>query len=162
MFAVLLAVITFLYFKPSISGNAVYENRSIYVSVKNTSNIGGVEVRIDRSEGIKLIIESLEIESEMELVEREHKVYVQTSNGEKETKIIPSDTIASAKKIDTVESIKIEEYKGEPVYSIYGTKKARLFFVIPLTAEVNQKINLETGKMVKTKKPWWHFLALGV
>ncbi len=163
MFAVLLAIIAgILSFKPAISGNVVLNHSGITVLVKNTSNIGGVEVKIDRSDGIKLIIESLEIKSEMTLVEKDYKIYVQTSNGEREIRVIPSDAIAKAKKIDNVESISIEEYKGMPVYSIYGTKKALLFFVIPLTAEVNQKINLEDGKIVQTKKPWWSFLALGV
>ena len=138
-------------------------NTSIYVLVKNVSFIGGVEVKVEKSAaGTKLFISNSEINSKVELVERDKKVYAKTPAGEKEIKVLPWDAEDSAKKIDTVKIIEIEEYKGKPVYSISGTKKAYLLFAIPLTADVNQKVSLEDGKVVYTKKPWWHFLALGV
>ena len=80
----------------------------------------------------------------------------------REIKLLPSDVILKATKIQNVTSIKIEEYKEEAVYSVKGTTKARLFFIIPVTANVVQKINAGTGEIMKTERPWWSFLALGV
>jgi len=161
---VLLIIIAgILSFKPSISGNVVSNTNGIFVGEKNTSTIGGVEVNIERDQNqVKMVVEGLEIMARVELEERERKIYAKTSSGESEVKVIPSDAIDKASKISQVSSMEIEEYKGQAVYSIYGTKRARLFFIIPLTADVNQKINVEDGEVVYTKKPWWHFLALGV
>ena len=135
----------------------------IQVVIKNTSMIGGIEAFVGRiQEQTVMLVEDVPIPSKMQLEERERKIYVKTTDGDKEIKVTPSDALGKATKIQEVISIEIQEHEGLGVYAIKGTKTARLFFVYPLRAEVQQKINVEDGKVVYTKRPWWHILALGI
>jgi len=90
------------------------------------------------------------------------KVYVKTPNGNKEIKILPDEAVSKADKIDNVIHIALKEVEGYAVYSIKGTKKVKLLFIFPVLAEIEQGIDLETGELIYTKKPWWHFLAKGI
>lgn len=122
------------------------------------------EVSIKRISGGENTIKigSDSIKTFLEVVEKSEKIYIKTSEGDKEIKILPSEAKSNANKIDVINNIEIEEEKGNAVYVISGTKKARLFFVFPLTAEVEQGIDIEEGSVVSTNKPWWHFLAFGI
>ena len=100
-------------------------------------------------------------ESVLNILEKDSKIYVRTSKGYKEIKILPEEAISKANKIENVNKVTIGQ-EGEAVYLISGTKKARLFLLFPITADVEQKINVENGELVSTKKPWWSFWAFGV
>ncbi|MBR9704699.1 hypothetical protein GOV12_04760 [Candidatus Pacearchaeota archaeon] len=50
----------------------------------------------------------------------------------------------------------------KPVYELTGDKPAKLFGFIPSNAKIKAHIDPETGELIKTKKPWWSFLATGV
>jgi len=126
--------------------------------------IKGKKVNIERGAGgINIIeFEDKSIQTLLEVIEESERIYIKTSRGNKEIKILPEEAIINAKKIDSVSQTKIEEEDGQVVYSISGTKKAKLFFVFSITAEVKQNIEVEDGSIVSTKRPWWHFLAWGV
>jgi len=104
------------------------------------------------------------IETKMEIVDTTADIYVKTSAGwAKKINILPnlqdlkiaSDSII----IEKINSVEIIEKDGEAVYLIKGIKSGRLFGFIPANANIEQKINVETGKVVETIKPWWGFLA---
>jgi len=74
--------------------------------------------------------------------------------------ILPDD--AKAKGIEETPDIKKVELKSEgenPVYSVIGTKQVRIFFIIPVSMEVETKIDAETGNKIAVNKPWWSFLV---
>ena len=83
------------------------------------------------------------------------------SAGNQELKLLP-DQVISAAEFDDIDEILIGEEQGEAVYSITGTKKALILFIIPKDAEVVQKISIDTGETISMERPWWHFMALGV
>lgn len=113
-------------------------------------------------EGTILEVDGESVKSFLNIVEEDSKIYVKTSMGDKEIKILPEEAIFNANKIENVNEIVIGQEDGEAVYLISGTKKARLFFIFSIIAEVEQKINVEDGELVSIKKPWWSFLALGI
>ncbi len=121
------------------------------------------EVTIEKdSEGISILnTKEISVKSSLEIIEESQKIYIKTSDGNKEFKILPEEAISKIGEIDNIE-IKIEEEDGEGVYSISGTKEVKLFFIIPISAEVEQKVNIETGEVISVKKPWWSFLAWGI
>jgi len=122
------------------------------------------EVSIERNINGKNIIniEEKSIETSLEVIEESEKVYVKISGENKEIKILPSEAISKATKIKNIKEIKIEEEDSKAVYTISGTKKAYIFFIISITANVQTKVNVESGDVINVKKPWWHFLALGI
>jgi len=127
------------------------------VSVK--SYISNKEVEIEE---FAIEIEGKSFDSSLEIVKENSSVYARTSQGDKEIKILPEDAIANADKIEDVTSITINQEGDSAVYVVSGTKGARLFFIIPITAKVKQSINVEEGFVVSIEKPWWSFLARGI
>jgi|GEM_PF-6965924 len=52
-----------------------------------------------------------------------------------------------------------ENEKGEPQYVAKATEKRRLFFIIPVNAEVVQRMNAENGTFYREERPFWAFLS---
>lgn len=134
------------------------------ITAQSKSYIQNKEVIIERVGGRDIInVEEKYVESLFEIVEEFEKVYVKTSEGNKEIKILPEEAIVNANKIETVREIRLKSAEnGEAVYSISGTKKVRLFFIFPMSAEVRQDISIEDGEIISTKRPWWHIFAFGI
>lgn len=63
------------------------------------------------------------------------------------------------KEIKFIDKIEIGKYEGEIVYDISGTSDAKLFFIIPIKEKIKQKIDVDSGEVIFTKKSWWGFLA---
>ncbi|MDZ4230054.1 MAG: hypothetical protein U1C53_02855, partial [Candidatus Veblenbacteria bacterium] len=57
----------------------------------------------------------------------------------------------------TTTELKVEEQ--HPVYTIQGTRAAKLLFFIPVSVKTVAKINATSGGVVSIQKPWWSFLA---
>ncbi len=127
-------------------------------------HIQNKDVSVERNIAGKNIISIAgeSVKTSLDVIEEAEKIYIKTSEGNKEMRILSEEAISKAQEVDTVEEVMIEEEQGKAVYSVSGTKKARLFLIIPVLAKVEQKINIEDGSVVSTKKPWWHFLALGI
>ncbi len=125
--------------------------------------IKDVNVVIEKdSDGLSTLkTENNSVKSSLEIVTESQKVYIKTDRGNKQIKFLPEEAISKSK-IKDVNEIKIEGYEGEVVYAIAGTTKAKLFFIFPITAKIETKVNVETGQIVYTKKPWWSFLAVGI
>ena len=87
------------------------------------------------------------------------KLYVQTSVGPKEIKILPEEASAKTTAVTKISTIEIKEESQQPIYSVMGTKQAKLFFVIPVSIQIETKVSAESGNVISVKKPWWSFLA---
>jgi hypothetical protein len=126
--------------------------------------IGNKEAVIQRNANGKnvIIIDGEEFETNLEIVEESDKVYFEASGGKMEIKILSEKAIESAKNIENVEEVEIMEVEGKVVYSVSGTKRVRLFFIFPVSADVRQDISVESGEIISTKRPWWHVFALGI
>ncbi|MCX6748103.1 MAG: hypothetical protein NT076_00705 [Candidatus Pacearchaeota archaeon] len=126
--------------------------------------IANKKVLIERGERINTLqIEEQVIETSLTIIEDSSKVYIQLSSGSKEeVKILPEEAKIKATKIESSKNIKIEEENNRAVYVISGVKTVRLFFLFPIEAKVEQKIDIKNGEVVSTKKPWWHIFALGI
>ena len=97
----------------------------------------------------------------------ESKVYMETSSGVNEIKIMPET--ASEKAIERLGdlgfSVTLKEAgKGDevkPVYELTGNKQGKFLGIFKIMARVQAQVDAETGD-VKVIKPWWSFLASGI
>lgn len=48
---------------------------------------------------------------------------------------------------------------SSPAYKVKAVRKARLFYLFPVKAEVNYTVDAKTGSSTAISKPWWNFLA---
>jgi len=152
--------------KPSISKSCTQDNADeTDTSLETKIYIGNEEVSVERdAEGENIINVGKEIiKTNLELLEMNRKLYIKNSEGKKtQIKVLPEEAIEKAPKIENIDEIRITTSKDETVYSIIGTKNAKLFFMIPVLAEVEQRVSIEDGELISTKKPWWSFLASGI
>ena len=95
------------------------------------------------------------------LIAQENKLFIDTIEGKQEIKILPNSAseIAIESVIQTVKEIELKEDAAKPVYSVKGTKQARILFIFPVTLEIETKIDAKKGNIISVKKPWWSFLA---
>lgn len=97
----------------------------------------------------------------------EFKVYLETSSGVKEIKIMPetASETAIAKLGELNFTIELKEVgKGDdakPVYELTGNKQGKFLGIFKIIARVQAQVDAETGN-VKIIKPWWSFLASGI
>ncbi len=149
--------------KPTISKtcelNNSEENNSNQNTIQNRFYIKNKEVNMEIN---RISSGNNSVSSDLEIVGEGAKIYVQTSNGNREIKILPEEAIESVTKIEYLGNISIVEKEGVAVYKVEGKKKARFLLIFPLFADVKQYVNVEDGSVVSTEKPWWSFLAIGV
>lgn len=129
----------------------------------NEVYVNGKKVIIDSDEkgNMILIEDSPIVRTDLELNIEQGKLLVKTSAGEKELKILYDEAVSKATLVDDKKEVIIDEYKGKAVYVISGFKEVKLFFLFKINAKVMQKIAIDTGEVVQSKRPWWGFLASG-
>jgi len=96
------------------------------------------------------------------IVVKQSKLFMDTPAGEKPIDILPEYAISKAKGVAETPEIKKVELKVEaekPVYSVKGIKQARLLFIIPVSMEIETKVDAETRDVISVNKPWWSSLA---
>ena len=86
------------------------------------------------------------------------KLYMSTSEGQKQVSLSTEDVSKTAG-VTAVKDIALNEENAVPVYSVNGTLQARLFSIIPVSMDIQTKINAENGQVISSAKPWWSFLA---
>ncbi|MFA7707389.1 MAG: PepSY domain-containing protein [Candidatus Pacearchaeota archaeon] len=94
------------------------------------------------------------------------------SNGRKaEIKIMPETASERARErlgelnftIELKEVVSGSETRdNRPVYELTGDKEGRFLGLFKTKGKIITQIDAETGEVVKTKKPWWAFLASGI
>jgi hypothetical protein len=117
------------------------------------------KVIIDKTEvGLSIKTEKASATTTETLVIEEDKLYLKTYEGNKQIKITPEEA-SSKSEITTPKEIEIKEETMKPIYSVTGTKDARILFIIPVSMEIETKVDAETGDVFSINKPWWSFLA---
>lgn len=66
--------------------------------------------------------------------------------------MLPEDT-----EITSVDADKTST--SSPAYKVKAVRKAKLFYLFPVKAEVNYTVDAKTGSSTAVSKPWWNFLA---
>ena len=132
-----------------------------------------IEVEISTSEGISIIsIEKVSedsisikerqtsIKTSKKLIIEEKKLLMETSQGNKEVKVMPSTASEIA-----INQLKLKNYEielkdvGKPIYEVIGKEEVKIIGLFKTEMLTKTEINAETGSIGKTQKPWWSFLA---
>jgi hypothetical protein len=89
---------------------------------------------------------------------RQGKFFMTTSEGEKQIKLSPKDAIQGLE-LDISKQVNLTEEEGIPIYFIDGVKQVKFLFIIPVSMEIQAKINAENGRVISFNQPWWNFLT---
>jgi hypothetical protein len=141
-------------------------------------NIEGKALRIEYRENnrIRLQSEGISADTDLELEEDKNnshtKLRAKLSNGKiAEIKIMPNTASATALarlrlkvcSLDNNCTIELKEVgernQTRAVYEIKAEKRARIFGLFKARMRLESQIDAETGEVIRTKRPWWSFLA---
>jgi hypothetical protein len=129
-------------------------------TLPENEGINTIMVDVERS---RVISRNTEATSETKLSVFNGKAYASHSSGSSiEIKITPDEATELVKqevKTETINLVKIIEYKKIIVYEIDSEKSVKVFALIPSNMGIVTKINIESGDIVNVNKPWWGFLA---
>jgi hypothetical protein len=141
------------------SGGVACPAQTIGVEVQSSQGVKRISV--ESVEGkVSFTDENVKVKTESKIVVDNQRLYMETKEGNREVKIMPSvasDVALNQLRLKGFE-IQLKEV-GKPVYEVDGTKEARLFGLIKRQMKVTAQIDAETGDVIKTNKPWWSFLA---
>ncbi len=110
----------------------------------------------------KIILNESEVETDEDVEVENDTLYINTTKGRKEIKVMPS--VASEVAITRLKLLgfKIElKDVGKPVYEVNGEQDVKVLGFMKTKMKVKAEIDAETGK-VNVKRPWWSFLVFGL
>lgn len=93
------------------------------------------------------------------LVIENSRLLMETSAGKKQINILPEEALSKATVTTNVNAIKLKEESQQPIYSIKTTEQTKLFFVIPVSMQIETKVSAEFGNVISVKRPLWSFLT---
>jgi hypothetical protein len=121
------------------------------------------EVSIKKVKGASrgtLTVKGISTEYSQEVDVVNSKLVMRTSSGKESLiNVMPEEALDLAGGSEKVKKIELKEELEKPTYSINSKKRERLLFLIPVSLEIETKINAENGDVISVKKPWWSFLV---
>jgi len=97
--------------------------------------------------------------------ETEKQIFTLSNGRRAEIKIMPET--ASEKAIEVLGNLNFtielkEVGNNQTAYELTSVKEGKMFGLFNVKGNVSIQIDAETGKVLKTIKPWWAFLASGI
>lgn len=146
------------------------------VRAGNYENSNGKQMKIQTENGFRFQVEGIEAKSSMvmsqEQVQNKTMLKARLSNGrDAEIKVMPntaSETAIERLRLKSCNSenncsIELKEVgNGEQMkiaYEVKVQKESRILGMFKAKMQVQAQINAENGEVIRSKKPWWAFLA---
>ena len=118
-----------------------------------------VIIKKESEDSVSLTVQNISVITSKNVMVKNKKLYFNTSRGGREIKVLPAEISYKIKGLK-IQRLELKEENQIPVYFVEGVKEVKLFGLIPISLEIEAKINAETGEIVSIRKPWWCFLGL--
>ncbi len=86
---------------------------------------------------------------------------IRTPSGVTVIKTFPSQVFQNAtptNKLSSVSSLNLTDQQGTPIYQADGIQVRKFLGIIPVSANVKEQINAQTGQVMNTNLPWYYSL----
>ena len=86
---------------------------------------------------------------------------IKTPSGVTVIKTFPSQVFQNStpsNKLSSVSSVNLTDQQGTPIYQADGIQVRKFLGIIPVSANVKEQINAQTGQVVNTTLPWYYSL----
>jgi len=138
-----------------------FDNGQVKGGVTERDNFDFVEIApysTDTS-SINVLSQNKEVLSaDFSTLAKQSKLYMVTSEGDKRITVTADDAAKTAG-ITVVKQVDIKEENATPIYSVNGTQEAKLLFIIPVSMDIQAKVNAQNGNIISLAKPWWSILV---
>jgi uncharacterized membrane protein YkoI len=129
--------------------------------IKKDEQTASHQISLRTTSGNRGTLETTEssVEYSNELIVEDSKLFMKTSVGKKRINTMPEEAIAISETPTSINKIVLKEDSKKPIYSIDGSKTAKIFGIFSATMKVETEVNAETGEVISINRPWWSFLA---
>lgn len=94
------------------------------------------------------------------LIGSDEGLIAETSAGDKEVKVLPSQISETAQDtITALESIELKEVGEQLVYEVSGEKSMKILGIIPVDSEVSATIDAQSGEVISIDQPWYSAIS---
>ena len=128
------------------------------VYVETTSGVEPVTIK-NANGAVFLNTTSASAETTSKLVIQKSKLFMETSSGQQQIKIMPAAAVSSASGSGKTQKVILTEDNAKPVYYVTKMNTAKILFLFPVLVTTESHINAQTGQTISVSKPWWNFLA---
>lgn len=133
------------------------QNASI-VDVETQS--GKVSIHVEKDGTVTLINNGINIQTTFPVVidPKSQTIAIKTPSGVTIINTLPSqalDNITKTDKPTTIQTAVLGAQNGETFYNISGLQERKFMGFIPVTANVETKINAQNGEKISVSKPWY-------
>ncbi|MBL7206522.1 MAG: hypothetical protein ISS36_02905 [Candidatus Aenigmarchaeota archaeon] len=86
---------------------------------------------------------------------RDKKIFLEDA----EVGMLPAEAKDIAQDLVSVETLELDIDEEKPIYRAKGTEEKSFLGIIPVSVDVEVKVDAQTGETEVSDKPWWDFLA---
>lgn len=139
----------------------VVAESEIQTSIETIEGIKAITIRNSSPNQVSLHGLKVAAFTREKLILEENKLSLETEKGEKQIRVLPDLAYRKTleKEVQEIKEVELKQEAEKPIFSVRGTKKAKLFFLFPVTLNIETKIDAETSEILSVRKPWWSFFA---
>ncbi len=124
------------------------------------AQVGTVAVGIGRNGTITLVNNGVTVTTDYPVIidPKSQTIAVRTANGVTLINTLPSqalDGVSATDKPTTIQTAVLGAQDGQAYYEVTGTQKRRFLGIMPVTANVQTKINANDGSLASVNRPWF-------
>lgn len=124
------------------------------------AQVGTVSISIGKNGTITLVNNGVTVTTNYPVVidPKSQTVAIRTPSGVTVINTLPSqafDGISTADKPTTIQSAVLGAQDGQAYYEVTGTQERKFLGIVPVTANVQTKINADNGSVASINRPWF-------
>lgn len=121
---------------------------------------GMVAIRVDKNGTVTLVNNDVTVSTGFPVVidPKSQTIAIRTPNGVTVINTLPSQAlngVGAADKPTTIQSAVLGAQDGRAYYEVTGTQKRKFLGLMPVTADIQTKINADNGGVVFVNRPWF-------
>lgn len=129
------------------------------ISVQN-SQAGAVSISVNKDGTITLVNNGVTVTTTYPVIidPKSQTIAVRTANGVTFINTLPSQALAgidAADKPTTIQTAVLGAQDGQAYYEVTGTQDRKFIGLIPVTANVETKIDAQNGSIITVDRPWY-------
>lgn len=129
------------------------------ISVQN-SQAGAVSISVNKDGTITLVNNGVTVTTTYPVIidPKSQTIAVRTANGVTLINTLPSQALAgidAADKPTTIQTAVLGAQDGQAYYEVTGTQDRKFIGLIPVTANVETKIDAQNGSIITVDRPWY-------
>lgn len=129
------------------------------ISVQN-SQAGAVSISVNKDGTVTLVNNGVTVTTTYPVIidPKSQTIAIRTANGVTLINTLPSQALAginAADKPTTIQTAVLGAQDGQAYYEVTGTQERKFLGLIPVTADVQTKINTNDGSVSSINRPWF-------